>query len=261
MARPPRPVAAGLTYHVTAHCLDGRTLFLDDLARRFYLATFARAVREHGWICRTYCLMDTHIHLVFQTPGPTISAGMQRLQSQYAQYDNRRRSRRGPVWDGRFAAEVIERERHLLEALRYVALNPVRAQMCTDPAAWPWSGHRALAGLTAAPSFLAVRDTHDAVAPGTGTAGYLALVAGALRVPETTAQTLTAAAAAPARFVVTAPVQPPFEPLPADIDDDALARAHREEGRSMSEIARQLGCHRSTVLRRLRTYDAQRNGV
>ena len=55
---------------------------------------------------------------------------------------------------------------------RYVVLNPLRAGICTRPAAWPWSSYRATAGFSSRPAFLTLttilssfaRDTANAVA-------------------------------------------------------------------------------------------------
>ena len=52
-------------------------------------------------------------------------------------------------------SSVVETEVHLLEAIRYVVLNPVRAGICTDPAEWSWSSFRATAGIERCPRFLA----------------------------------------------------------------------------------------------------------
>jgi hypothetical protein len=98
--------------------------------------------------------MDTHFHLIVHTRKPNLSIGMQHLCSTYAQWFNWKYARRGHLFARRFASVHVTRDSHLLEAHRYVALNPVRAGLCDDPARWHWGSYRALSGLEPLPDFL-----------------------------------------------------------------------------------------------------------
>jgi hypothetical protein len=73
----------------------------------------------------------------------------------------------------------IEGDAHLLEVVRYIALNPVRAGLCADANSWTWGAHRALAGA-APPDFVAVADTlgYFAAWGGDGHQRYVDFVAG-----------------------------------------------------------------------------------
>jgi hypothetical protein len=68
------------------------------------------------------------------------------LNGCYAQWFNRRHGFKGHLFEDRFHAEPVESESHLLEATRYVPLNPVRAGICDHPGEWRWSSYRALVG-------------------------------------------------------------------------------------------------------------------
>jgi REP-associated tyrosine transposase len=81
---------------------------------------------------------------------------MQALNSRYAEKFNRGRGLDGHLFQGRFHMVAVESDWHLLELCRYLALNPVRAGLCADPADWPWGSYKALAGLTPVPHFLTV---------------------------------------------------------------------------------------------------------
>jgi putative transposase len=83
--------------------------------------------------------MGNHFHLLVETPEPNLSAGMQRLKSEYATYFNQRHSFDGHLFKQRFDSRLIETDEHRSEALRYIALNPVRAGLCEHPSEWPWS--------------------------------------------------------------------------------------------------------------------------
>jgi hypothetical protein len=100
--------------------------------------------------------MDSHYHLLFETPEPNLVARMRRLNQVFTQGFNRRQGRVGHVLQGRYKSIVVEKQSYLLELIRYVVLNPVRAGMVATPEEWPWSSYRATAGLAAAPPWLQV---------------------------------------------------------------------------------------------------------
>jgi REP element-mobilizing transposase RayT len=111
-------------------------------------------VRRFGWIVHAYTLMTNHFHLVLETPEPTLSRGMKWLNGKYAQWFNRRHDRCGHLFQGRFKGFLVEKESYLLELIRYVALNPVRAHMVKRPEDYSWSSYRATAGYETAPPWL-----------------------------------------------------------------------------------------------------------
>jgi putative transposase len=96
-----------------------------------------------------------HFHLV-QTPEPNLSRGMQWLNGTYAAWFNHRHQRAGHLFQGRFHAFLVEKESYFAELLRYVVLNPVRANMVERPEDYRWSSYRATAGLELAPAWLDV---------------------------------------------------------------------------------------------------------
>ena len=91
--------------------------------------------------------MSTHYHLLVETPEPNLSQGMHGLNGTYARTFNRRHARNGHVFESRYKAKLVETDTYLLELVRYLALNPVRAGMCREPDEWQWSSYRALVGL------------------------------------------------------------------------------------------------------------------
>jgi REP element-mobilizing transposase RayT len=145
---------AGATYHVNAHAISNAALFRDGVDRQRFLDLLERTVSSHEWSCYAYCLMGTHYHLVVHTPEANIGIGMKWLNGAYAQGFNRRHGTRGHVFESRYDSRYIEREPHLLEALRYVVNNPVAAGLCDDAAGWSWSSYRAWIGMAPCPRFL-----------------------------------------------------------------------------------------------------------
>ncbi len=88
-----------------------------------------------------YVLMSNHVHIVLQTPEANISKTIQFLSGRYAHTFNKRHGRHGHLFRNRFYSAVIASNPYLLEATRYVHLNPVRAGLATAPGDYPWSSY------------------------------------------------------------------------------------------------------------------------
>ncbi|MBD0347962.1 MAG: transposase [Thermoleophilia bacterium] len=129
-------------FHITARGVAEEAIFRDDADRVVFLALLGGTVGRFHWRSHSFCLMSTHYHLVIEAQRALLSAGLHRLNGIYAQHFNRRHGRRGHLFADRFAAWLIESEEHLYAACRYLLLNPVRAGLCHDPAAYLWSGSR-----------------------------------------------------------------------------------------------------------------------
>ncbi len=272
MVRPLRLLVEDGTYHVTARGIESRDIFKDRADRAKLLAVLDRTVVRFGWRCLTFCIMDNHFHLLVQTPQPNLSRGMQQLKASYAQAFNRRHGRDGPLFGGRFKARLIQKDAHLLEVFRYIALNPVRAGLCGDASQWAWSAHGAIAGDVPPQRFLAVEEARkwfSSPADADGARAYRAFVGSAEPMLDE-ADRIAIGDAAFLRAVLPAtspgaefrkrdwgPGRPPLSQLLCDGDSGAcIARAYRAHGYTLSSIAGFLGCHVSTVSRRLRAHEA-----
>jgi putative transposase len=143
-------------YHVTARGNRRQDTFRRDGDWHCFFVIFAAVVERFCWRCHSYCLMPNHYHLLIETPQPNLSAGMQVLNGRYAQWFNQTHGLDGHLFQGRFHSVQIEGDWHLLELSRYIALNPVRAGLCTGPGDWPWSSYGALIGAARIPPLLTV---------------------------------------------------------------------------------------------------------
>jgi hypothetical protein len=101
--------------------------------------------------------MENHYHLVVETTGSNLSAGVQLLNGRYAQAFNARYSLVGHLFQGRFHSVLVCADEHLIELSRYLAWNPVRAGLCARPEDWPWGSYRAVIGTSPPPAFLDVK--------------------------------------------------------------------------------------------------------
>ncbi len=182
VARSPREEEPGGYYHVGARGNCGQRIFGDAADSRFFLVSLARCVRRHHWICLAYCLMTNHFHLVVRVADAGLACGMQELISGYSRQTNRRYGRSDHLFRQRYFSTHLERHEHLLEACRYVVLNPVRARLCSSPEEWNWSSYRACAGVSFAPGFLATDELLSLFGrtPRLARASYCDFVAAAL---------------------------------------------------------------------------------
>lgn len=145
------------THRVVAKGNAGEAVVRDDLDRATLLARLGRAAARYQWRCLAYCLMDTHFHLVLETPEPTLSRGMQWLCGRYAQDFNTRHGRSGDLFGGRFYSGLIRSDAHLIAAIAYVLANPLRAGICQRAEERTWSSFAATAGQEPCPPFLEAR--------------------------------------------------------------------------------------------------------
>jgi putative transposase len=154
MPRTPRLQIAGGTYHVGTRGVRRNRIYANDGDYELFGGILTNVVERFEWRCHTYCLMPNHYHLLVETPAPNLSAGMQRLNSVYAQWFNHLYGFSGHVFERRFFSRVVETTYDLLELSRYIVLNPVRAGLCADASGWPWSSYRAFVGEARPAPFL-----------------------------------------------------------------------------------------------------------
>ncbi len=147
MARPLRIEYPGAVYHITSRGNEQKEIFRDNIDRESFLDILSKVNERYNWTCHAYCLMDNHYHIVVETPDGNLSLGMRQLNGFYTQTFNRRHTRAGHLFQGRFKAILIQKDSHLLEVCRYVALNPVRAKAVANAKQWQWSSYQATAGM------------------------------------------------------------------------------------------------------------------
>jgi putative transposase len=147
MARKSRIHYPGAVYHVIVRGNAGDPIFFDDRDRYRLYQFLQYAVEKFGCRIHGYCLMDNHIHLVMQTEEVPLSRIMQNISLRYTKWINYSQNRTGHVFQGRYKALLIDADAYLLELVRYVHLNPVRAGAVASADSWSWSGQRAYVGV------------------------------------------------------------------------------------------------------------------
>jgi len=153
MSRPLRVQYAGALYHVTSRGDRRAAIYRDDVDRRVWLSILEQVCQRYNFVVMGFCQMTNHYHLVVETVDGNLAQGMRVLNGSYSQYFNRRHALVGHVFQGRYKAILVQRESYLLELIRYVILNPLRAGAVTSIDAWPWSSHGYLTGSMTAPTW------------------------------------------------------------------------------------------------------------
>jgi putative transposase len=140
MARLPRLAVAGLPHLVIQHGRGAKSVFVDDADRRRYLEALLDAARACTVAIHAYVLTDHQVCLLL-TPADRGALGrfMLRVGRRYVPSFNLRHGTQGSIWAGRFRSTVIEPERYLLTAIRFVEQAPVRAALVAQAQDWPWS--------------------------------------------------------------------------------------------------------------------------
>jgi len=134
---------AGVPHHVVQRGSYRQQTFFTDADCQSYLRFLARATARRGVRILGFCLMPNHVHLVVIPDfADSLSRGIGEAHGAYSRWLNHRLGRAGHLWHRRFFAAPMDRP-HLVEALRYVEVNPVRARLVGRAEEHRWSSARA----------------------------------------------------------------------------------------------------------------------
>ena len=144
MARKNRIHIPGLSLHVIHRGVNHTAIFGDDADRELFLAHLEAAMARFAVAIHVFVLMSTHYHLIV-TPesASALPNAMRQLGMRYVRYYNRKYDRIGTLWTGRYTGLFIWDELYWLTCVRYIEMNPVRAQMVTRPEDYRWSSYHA----------------------------------------------------------------------------------------------------------------------
>jgi len=149
MPRSARLDMPDLLQHVIVRGIEKRNIFLKDEDREFFVGRLSALLQETEALCFAWALLSNHVHLLIMPTQGTLARFMRRLLTSYAAYFNREHNRTGHLFQNRYKSIVCEEEPYLLELVRYIHLNPLRAGLVNDLSgldSYPWSGHAVLMG-------------------------------------------------------------------------------------------------------------------
>lgn len=145
-------------FHITSHAVGTESLLSDRIDATRYLDRAATVCARDDVECLMFCLLGTHVHLLLRPASGDLSTTMQWLNGGYSKEFNRRHFRRGALFAARYDSVHVETQEHLLEVIRYIALNPVKPGACARAEDWPWSSYGSLIGVRERLPFVADRE-------------------------------------------------------------------------------------------------------
>jgi len=143
MSRIARVVVPNLPHHIIQRGNRRQKVFFQNADKEYYLNLLHKHGRQEGVAYLAYCLMDNHIHLIaIPNTSDALTACLGTVHWKYALAINLREDWKGHLWQSRFLSYPLSDE-HLYNAIRYIELNPVRAEIVTRPDDYIWSSARA----------------------------------------------------------------------------------------------------------------------
>lgn len=149
MPRQARIDAPGALHHIMVRGIEGKKIFRDNSDCDDFLTRLEKILPETSTPCYAWALMSNHAHLLLRTGSAPLSHVMRRLLTGYAVRFNYRHRRRGKLFQDRYKSILCQEDSYLLELVRYIHLNPLRAGLVKDfdhLVRYRFSGHSVILG-------------------------------------------------------------------------------------------------------------------
>lgn len=142
MARLPRLTLPGYPHHIIQRGNNRQAIFAERADYETLLSLVGDYAKQFDVAVHSYVLMSNHFHLL-ATPQTEdgVPQLLQAIGRSYVRYFNKRQSRTGTLWEGRYRSTLIQAESYLLACMAYIDLNPVRAGLVASPADYPWGSY------------------------------------------------------------------------------------------------------------------------
>ncbi len=150
MPRQSRLDTPGALHHIIARGNERRKIFEDKKDCKEFLIRLGDILSGTETTCYAWAIIPNHFHLFLRTGTFPISTVMRRLLTGYAMYFNRRHARYGHLFQNRYKSILCQEDRYFQELVRYIHLNPLRANLVNGIGAldkYPYSGHSTLMGM------------------------------------------------------------------------------------------------------------------
>ncbi len=151
MPRLARLDAPGVLHHVIIRGIERRRIFNDNKDREDFVERLSALLPETKTLCYAWAFMPNHAHFLFRSGPSGLPALMRRLLTGYAVTYNKRHKRHGQLFQNRYKSIICQEDIYLKELVRYIHLNPLRAEVVNEMNEldhYDYSGHSALIGKT-----------------------------------------------------------------------------------------------------------------
>ena len=135
MPRKERYQEAG-KYHIINRGVERRSIYLEHQDYEFFLDLLLKLHKDYDIIIHAYCLMTNHYHLLLETKQNNLSKAIQFVNDKYSKYFNKKYSRSGHLWQGRYKSYPLFDDVHFWIVAKYIERNPIKAGMVQDVAAY-----------------------------------------------------------------------------------------------------------------------------
>jgi REP element-mobilizing transposase RayT len=142
MARPLRIEYPGAWYHVMNRGRRAEKIFHDSQDYQSFVMLLEESSEMWNIRVAAYCLMTNHYHILVQTPEANISRSMRHVDGVYTQRFNKRHRCDGQLFRGRYKSILVGGDSYLLQLVRYIHRNPVKAGVASKPDDYSWSSHK-----------------------------------------------------------------------------------------------------------------------
>jgi len=147
MPRVVRGLADNYIYHIINRGNGRQEVFHKERDYEAFIDIMKEAKKKHQIKLFSYCLMPNHFHMILMPEhGNELSRSMQWLMTSHVRRYHRHYGSSGHIWQGRYKSFIIQKDAHLLMAMRYVEGNPIRAGLVRSAKEWAWSSHREMIG-------------------------------------------------------------------------------------------------------------------
>lgn len=149
MPRCARNIVAGIIYHIVHRGNNHQTIFFAKKDYEYFLSLTECSKQKYPCKIYGYVLMPNHIHFLIETiENPeNLAYYMKHIAQRYSQYINKKYSRSGTLWEGRYKSCAVDTGEYLVTCSKYIEMNPVRASIVKDPKDYLYSSYSAKIGL------------------------------------------------------------------------------------------------------------------
>ena len=142
MPRFPRSYIKTTFFHIITQGINKSYIFENEEDIKYYINIMYKLSEEHEIKIIAYCIMNNHAHMLIETEKiKELSKYMQRLNTKYGKYYNKKYNRVGYVFRDRYKSEGIYSEEHLYNCIKYIYDNPVKAHICNKAEEYPYSNY------------------------------------------------------------------------------------------------------------------------
>jgi len=163
MPRKPRFFLSDIPVHVVQRGASREPVFFEAEDYKAYAFWMKDAAIKYDVAIHAFVLMTNHVHILITAQyGAAVSQFMQHIGRCYVPFINHKYGRSGSIWEGRFKSSLVQSDRYFLAVMRYIELNPIRANMADHPSQYRWSSFHHNSGMKPL-SFITTHPVYNAL--------------------------------------------------------------------------------------------------